>query len=149
MVRGIGCGGAADRLPVAAGRHVSVLSQAGGQGLESRDDLRWHVPVHDPAGDLRWADDRLPRHCDLVPAHAERGIPPSGDPRGVQENPGTAEAGTVPGRRRLADTKKEVGRLNRPWAQLVRPFTPDREWYGKSKVEMAAVPFGHPFSPHI
>jgi hypothetical protein len=45
---------------------------------------------------------------DLVPADAARGIPQSGHPRGVQENPGTAEAGTIPGRRRLADTKKEV-----------------------------------------
>ncbi len=62
LVRRAGCGGAADGLPVAAGRHVGVLPQAGGEGLEPQHDLRRHVPVHDPAGDLRRADARLPRH---------------------------------------------------------------------------------------
>ena len=108
LVRRAGCGGAADGVPVATGRHVGVLPQTGGEGLEPQHDLRRHVPVHDPAGDLRRADARFPRHLDLVSGAAAGSLPQSGDPGRTQEDHGAAEEGPVAGRRRLDDTEEEV-----------------------------------------
>ncbi len=67
LVRRARRGDAADGVPVAAGRDVGVLPQAGGQGLVARDDLQGHVPLHDPAGGRDRAHHHLPADRDLVP----------------------------------------------------------------------------------
>ena len=63
-------GRAANRLPVAAGRHVGLLSQAGRQGMEPEADLPRHGRLHGAAGRLRGAGADLPGHRDVVPAMA-------------------------------------------------------------------------------
>ena len=59
--------GAADRVPVAAGRHVGLLPEAGGQGVEPAPHLPGHGRLHGDPGDLRGAGADLPADCHVVP----------------------------------------------------------------------------------
>ena len=65
-----GRGGAADRVPVAAGGDVGLLPEAGGQGMEPRDHLPRHGRFHGHPGDLRRAGAGLPADRDVVSAAA-------------------------------------------------------------------------------
>ena len=59
-------GDVADGISVATGRHVGLLSQAGGEGLEPGHHLQRDVSVHDPAGHLYRPADLLPANYAVV-----------------------------------------------------------------------------------
>ncbi len=60
-------GRSADRLPVAAGGDVGLLSQAGGEGVEPAADLSRHGRLHGHPGTLRDPGLGLPGDRDVVP----------------------------------------------------------------------------------
>ncbi len=92
---------AADRLPVATGGDVGLLPQTGGERLEPGDNLRRHVPIHDPAVHLHWAARRLPADRPVVPRDAASRRAGAEDPRGAPEDhrPAAQEHQVARGRR--------------------------------------------------
>ena len=64
--------GAADRVPLSAGRDVGLLPQAGGQGVEPAPDLSRHGGLHGHPGHLRGAGACLPADRHVVSELARR-----------------------------------------------------------------------------
>ena len=88
--------GAADRVPLSAGRHVGLLPQAGGQGVEPAPDLSRHGRLHGHPGHLRGAGAYLPADRHVVSelarrAPQSRAVRADGAPSGSKHGVGGAQ----------------------------------------------------------